>query len=92
MSRVYSGLVLCIVTRHDNKKVGQVLVCLCVVYVLMVVVYVWFLCSRWRIRDEHLHPPFSIPSPVCYHSFSLHTMREKRRALEHTFKMHKIQF
>ena len=23
---------------------------------LMVVVYVWFLCSRWRIRDEHLHP------------------------------------
>ena len=77
MSRVYSGLVLCIVTRHDNKKVGQVLVCLCVVYVLMVVVYVWFLCSRWRIRDEHLHPPFSIPSPrLLSFFFSAHHERE----------------
>ena len=33
----------------------------------------------------------SLP-PVCYHSFSLHTMREKRRALEHTFKCTKYNF
>ena len=41
--------------------------------VFSMVVYVWFLCSRWRIRDPPTH---------LHHSFS-YTLAPLRKKLEH---------